>query len=74
MSVTLSYVCPLCHRFALEDIRCDGEEEYRKVEEWRDTVVAVSRVSRMAAVGFRSSETEGDLLLSDTGARRKDTE
>ena len=47
---------------------------YRKVEEWTDTVVAVSRVSRMAAVGSRSSETEDDLLLSDMGARRKDTE
>ena len=74
MSVTLSYVCPHCHRFPLEDIWCDGEEEQRKVEEWRDTVVAVSRVSRMAAVGSRSSETEGDLFLSDMGARRKDTE
>ena len=47
---------------------------YRKVEEWRDTVVAVSRVSRMAAVGSRSCETEDDLLLCDMGARRKDTE
>ena len=29
----------------------EGKEEYRKVEEWRDALVAVSRVTRLAAVG-----------------------
>ena len=50
------------------------ERRCTEVEEWRDTFVAGGGVTRMAAAGSRGSETEGDLFLSEVGARQKDAE
>ena len=44
------------------------------MEECIDTVVAEGGVTQKAAAGSRSSEAEGDLLVSEVGIHQKDTE
>ena len=41
------------------------ERRSTEVEEWKDTVVAGSGVTRMATAGSRNFETEGDLPWSE---------
>ena len=50
------------------------ERRSTEVEECRSTVVAEGGVTQKAAAGSRSSETEGDLFVSEVGVRQKDTE
>ena len=44
------------------------------MEECRGTVVAEGVVTQKAAAGSRSSEAEGDLLVSEVELHQKDTE
>ena len=41
------------------------------MEEWRDTVGVGGEVAQMAAAWRRSSEEEGDLLVSEVGVLRR---
>ena len=50
------------------------ERRNTEVEEWRDTVIVGSGVTLMAVAGSRSSQTEGDLFLSEVGVLHEGTE
>ena len=50
------------------------ERRKTQVDECRDTVVAEGGVIHKAAAGSRSSETDGDLFVSEVGVCQKDTE
>ena len=50
------------------------ERSRTEVEEWKGAVATESGVAQKVAAGFRSSEAEGDLFLSEVGVLQRDSE